>query len=166
MEFLNIAKHIGLTFAIGSSTYAMVFYYAALWDGKIDDSEKHFMHIVYFILRIGLVILISWEIFVMVYSYIGANEAYFKDAVNWFRIALLGVIVCNAFLMTKHRMPMWLGPAIAGGSWYYYYFVSVIRSDLSIGKMVIYYVCWVAFLALTLGYLRKKLLSKPHIASN
>lgn len=162
MEFVSIIKHIGLTFAIGGSTFAMIFYYAAMWDGKISEDESHFMHIVYFILRIGMCILIPWEIFMMVYQYSIGNEAYFMNVVNWFRVMLLGVIVLNATLMTKHKMPMWLGPALAGGSWYYYYFVSITQKTASLHFLFTWYIVFILFLLISLRILKRKFIDhKP-----
>ncbi len=162
MEVVSIIKHIGLTFAIGGSTFAMVFYYAAMWDGKISEDESHFMHIVYFILRIGMCILIPWEVLMMVYQYTVGNEEYFMNVVNWFRVILLGIIVLNATLMTKHKMPMWFGPALAGGSWYYYYFVSLTQKDASLFFLFGWYVVFVAFLLIALRILKRKFIEhKP-----
>jgi hypothetical protein len=160
MEALAVIKHIGTTFAIAGSTFAMIFYYAALWDGKISEDESHFMHIVYFILRIGLCILIPWEIGVMLWSVAADLPAYYENAANWFRIFLLGVIVFNALMMTKHKMPMWLGPALAGGSWYYYYFVSITPREFSAGTLLLYYAVWVVILAVVLHVLRRKIIEK------
>lgn len=163
MEAVAIIKHIGTTFAIAGSTFAMVFYYAAMWDGKISEDESHFMHIVYFILRIGLFILIPWEILVMLWSVITDIPMYYENVVNWFRIFLLGIIVFNALLMTKHKMPMWLGPALAGGSWYYYYFVSITPKQFTIENLFLYYIIWVIFLAIALRVLKRKIIEKRSI---
>jgi hypothetical protein len=165
MEALGIIKHIGTTFAIAGSTFAMIFYYAAMWDGKITDDEKHFMHIVYFVLRIGLVILIPWEIIVMLWSIANDIPAYYESVVNWFRVFLLGIIVFNAVLMTAHKMPMWLGPALAGGSWYYYFFVSITSKEFTISQLFLYYIIFIAALTVVLHILKKKLIDdrKPPV---
>lgn len=160
MEALGIIKHIGTTFAIAGSTFAMVFYYAAMWDGKISDDEKHFMHIVYFVLRIGMIILIPWEILVMLWTIIADIPVYYENAVNWFRVFLLGVIVFNALMMTKHKMPMWLGPALAGGSWYYYFFISITPRSFSVSSLFLYYVIFIAILAFALHLLKRKIIEK------
>jgi hypothetical protein len=158
METLAIIKHIGTTFAIAGSTFAMIFYYAAMWDGKFTDDEKHFMHIVYFVLRIGMIILIPWEIGMMLWALMGDYSVYYTNVVNWFRVFLLGIILFNAVMMTKHKMPMWIGPALAGGSWYYYYFVSITAKDFSISQLFLYYAIFVTVLALALHILKKKLI--------
>lgn len=149
-----------MTFAIGGSTFAMIFYYAALWDGKIDESEKHFMHIVYFVLRIGLWILVPLELGVMFYYLFTENIFYTYNPVHFFRIALLGVILLNAFYMSKHKMPMWLGPALAGGSWYYYYFVSITPIIPSLTQLIVWYIVFVSLLAFVLNVLKKVLIEK------
>jgi hypothetical protein len=85
---------------------------------------------------------------------------YYENAVNWFRILLLGVIVMNALLMTRHKMPMWLGPALAGGSWYYYFFVSITAKQFTISQLFSYYILFVALLAVALHILKKKLIDE------
>jgi hypothetical protein len=160
MEALAVIKHIGMTFAIGSSTFAMIFYYAALWDGKISEDESHFMHIVFFMLRIGMCILIPWELGVMAYMIMTGNELYTTNLVHWFRIALLGISVMNATLMTKHKMPMWLAPALAGGSWYYYFFVSITPAEPSFGQLISWYIVFVVTLMIVLHILKRVLIEK------
>jgi hypothetical protein len=160
MEAIGIIKHIGMTFAIAGSTFAMIFYYAAMWDGKISEDESHFMHIVYFVIRIGMVILIPWEIGVMIWAFSTDLSFYINNSVNWFRILLLGIILLNARLMTLHKMPMWLGPALAGGSWYYYYFVSIAQKTFSITQLFAYYIIFILVLMTALHILKTKLIDK------
>lgn len=160
MEAIGIIKHIGMTFALIGSTFGMVFYYAAWWDGKIDESERHFMHIVYFVVRIGLYILIPWEIGVMFWTMYADIPSYYESAVNWFRVFLLGIIFYNAVLMKRHKMPLWIGPAIAGGSWYYYFFVSVTHKTFGVAQLFLYYVIFVGLLACAMHILKKVLIDK------
>ncbi len=120
-------REVGLTLAVASSTYALIFYYKATADGKVDETERSFLHIVYRVLRIGLLLLIAAEaIGVIMYHYYGSSAEYFYTPVFYARVTLLGVIVSNAFLMQWRLMPMWLGPALAGGSWYAYFLLNTI----------------------------------------
>ena len=94
----------------------------------------------------------------MLWTIIADIPAYYENAVNWFRVFLLGIIVMNALLMTKHKMPMWLGPTLAGGSWYYYYFVSITPKQFSIAELFLYYIIFLVLLKTVLHILKKKLI--------
>ena len=120
---LSILREIGLTLAVGSSTFAIIFYFKAISDNVIDETERSFLHIVYFVLRIGLIILVITEAAAAVF-HIG-DAAYFVDPDFLMRITLLSIIILNAALMQAHLMPMWLGPSLAGGSWYSFFALSV-----------------------------------------
>jgi uncharacterized membrane protein YcfT len=75
-------------------------------------------------------------------------------------VFLLGIIVFNALMMTQHKMPMWLGPALAGGSWYYYFFVSITAKEFSISQLFLYYIVFIVVLAIALHILKKKLIDE------
>lgn len=125
--YIHLMRELGLTLAVASSTYALIFFYKATADGTVDATERSFMHTVYFVLRIGLLLLIGAEALgVFLYEMYGSSAEYFYTPVFYGRVTLLSVIVANAFLMQWRIMPMWLGPALAGGSWYAYFLLNTI----------------------------------------
>ena len=127
---VQVIHQIGLTLGVGSSTFALVFYIKALEDQRIDASEKNLMHAVYTVLRIGMVLivlaLVLLATFVFSFSGVAALSALLSSPVFLVEWTLMGVIIGNAILMSKHRMPMWLGPTLAGGSWYSLFFLSAL----------------------------------------
>ena len=156
---LHALWQIGLTLAVGSSTFALIFYFKAIADNVIDATERSFLHTVYFVLRIGLVILIVSEVFSALANI--SNPAYFADPDFLMRITLLAVIIGNASLMQFHAMPMWLGPALAGGSWYSYFALSVFSpTGLPYAMLISFYLAFVALSVLGLhtieGMVRKR----------
>ena len=56
LHIVDFIFTVGLTLGVGSSTFALIFFIRALQDGVIDASEKRFMHSVYAVLRIGMVL--------------------------------------------------------------------------------------------------------------
>jgi FAD/FMN-containing dehydrogenase len=128
--FLHIAEFIftvGLTLGVGSSTFALIFFIRALQDGVIDASEKRFMHTVYTVLRIGMVLI-----------FVGLIGSAFLDTISLqlgLQLALLSIITINAILMTKRIMSMRFGPILAGGSWYSLFLVTQ-TSIASLGVVV------------------------------
>lgn len=109
---------LGITFGVGASTFALTFYIKALEDHTIDASERSFLHAVYVVLRVGMVLIgLSLVLFTFQYLYSGVASTlpYSQFVAEWI---LLTVIILNAILMTYKYMPMRFGPIIAGGSWY------------------------------------------------
>ncbi|MEX0652293.1 MAG: hypothetical protein WD153_02425 [Candidatus Paceibacterota bacterium] len=146
----------GLTLAVGASTFALIFYYVAIQDGIIDASEKRFMHVVYRVLRVGLVLIIVTELCLALFHYMQDGFLFFKNEFLLFTWTVLAVIVCNAILMQKHKMPMWLGPALAGGSWYTLALVhafppAALSSYTTLG---VYYVTFVALMVVALKIIK------------
>jgi hypothetical protein len=146
---LAFISTLGLVLAVGSSTYAITFFEQSLLDGRIDKTEKRFLHTVYFVLRLGMVLLtlsVVWRMFLLAQS----GMPLFSDQTLWFQFALLIIVNINAVLMDQRLIPMWLGPALAGGSWYGY-FLSVILAPLSLAffSLLLYWLCLViAFILL------------------
>jgi len=124
---VNILHDMGITFGVGASTFALTFYINALMDGVIDTSEKRFLHVVYVLLRLGMTLitlaLLSTLVAVWVLSGAAPVELFQSPlyAMEW---TLMGIIIINALLMTAHKMPMSIGPVLAGGSWYSFFLVS------------------------------------------
>ena len=142
---LSFIGMLGLVLAVGSSTYAITFFQQSILDGRIDDTEKRFLHTVYLILRLGMLLLtisVLWRMVLLTLT----DAPLFSDQTLWFQFTLLLAVNINAILMDRHLIPMWLGPAIAGGSWYSYFF-SVVLAPLSLTYplLLLYWACLVTF---------------------
>jgi hypothetical protein len=150
---------IGL--AAGASTFALTFYFMGIKDEVIDASERRFMGAVYFVLRVAIVVIVVTELFYILYWGFDAFTLVKTMEVLWFRWMLLGIIVANALLMHFHKMPMWLGPALAGGSWYALFFATIwpdlaLPFETLLSYYAIFVVAMIAFLRLVkFLYLKK-----------
>lgn len=140
---IALVHQVGLSLAIGSSTYAVTFYFKSIQDGVMNDTEKDFLHTVYFILRVGMALIIVSEIGNLIVTTLSTSFLAYVSLVSvqfkWFLLATIGT---NAFLMHLHKMPMGFGPAIAGGTWYMY----LIADTLGYVALPIY--IWIALHAL------------------
>ncbi len=103
---------IGLTLGVGSSTFALIFFIKSLQDGVMNDTERSFLHVVFTVLRIGMVLIALGLAGFLLLDAVPEQTAYLLEC------ALLFIIVANAILMDRRIMPMRFGPIIAGGSWY------------------------------------------------
>lgn len=152
---LSFISTLGLVLAVGSSTYAITFFQQSILDGRIDKTEQRFLHTVYFILRLGMVLLALSVLFRLANIAL-AGAPLFSDATLWFQFTLLLMVNLNAILMDRHLIPMWLGPAIAGASWYSYFF-SVILEPFAIPFpfLIVYWLCLIVLFILFLRVLRE-----------
>jgi len=112
-----VAQSISISLGVGSSTLAILNFFAAIADGKIDETERRMMGIVYVVLRVAMwSILVSTMILVAVdYSTVGLSGI---STFTYAQLFALAILFINATLMTAHIVPSTLGPAIQAGSWY------------------------------------------------
>lgn len=151
-----LLAQVGLTLGVGSSTFALTFYFLALNDGVIDASERRFMHAVYTVLRIGILCFVLS----LIGSFIAGSDV--PEGTRILQSILLGIIVANAVLMSHHLMPMRFGPTLAGGSWYSLFLVSVLPVyTLQVPVIVALYVGTLVTLHLILLVLKKLFVRKP-----
>ena len=112
---LTIFQGMVASLGVGASTIAIVNFFVAIWDGKIDEHERKMMGVVYIILRIVMVLLLLTSItFLMLYYASGTPFSIFFGQV-W---TLLAILYTNAILMTYKKMPSAFGPAIQASAWY------------------------------------------------
>ena len=158
--FIIFINTLGMTLGVGSSTYAITFFHQSIADGVIDDTEKRFLHTVYFLLRVGMILLF------LSYAAQGYSIAHgLSIPVGTDTLAtqatLLAIIFANAVLMEKRFIAMWLGPAIAGASWYGIFFASVL--DLyrfPYPTLIVWYIVLIVIFVINLRILRELMTRK------
>lgn len=114
---ISILQSVGVSLGVGSSTLAVTNFFVAIADGKIDDSERKMMGVVYIVLRIAMVLILLTSASLGILSYIQSGTYGITTFIVGFWI-LIFVLFLNAVLMTKHILPPTLGPAIQASSWY------------------------------------------------
>lgn len=161
MDLLIIfVNTLGMTLGVGSSTYAITFFHQSIADGKIDDTEKRFLHTVYFLLRIGMLLLFvsyatqGYQVWSGIPIPVGTHTLAAQAT-------LLAIIFANAVLMEKRWVPMWLGPAIAGASWYGIFFAFVLDLyHFSYPVLMTWYVILIVIFIIFLRILRELMMKK------
>ena len=152
----NLIRTYAVGLCLGVSSIAMTNYFCMVAKGHTGPAENRMMHIVYTVLRIGMVLAVLTEITTFAYYYHVDNFIYWTDNPEFLmRITIFSVIVTNAFAMQYRKVSMWLGPVFAGGSWYAYFFFSVwIETESTYSTLLMAYVAWLVFMFLFLGALR------------
>ena len=119
MELVFALVSIGQTFAVslgvGSSTLAILNFFAAIADGTIDETERRMMGVVYVVLRVAMVAILLLTLLRIALS--GAPLTTL-DTFTYGFLTIVGVLYLNAILMTRHLIPNTIGPAAQAGSWY------------------------------------------------
>ena len=156
--FLIITHLIGTVLGVGGATFAEIFYLKAKRDGIIEPLEVDYLRTVYFILRIGLFILIiSGFGFLLLYRLMGNGEALLNPKL-WTKLLIVVILGFNAFLIQAKKIPMWLGASISLTSWYGTLTLGAWRTlDASFISIIIVYVIAVFIVAGILELIKKYL---------
>ncbi len=152
----QLPRFLAVGLCLGTSTVIMTLYYYLVAKGHTEAAEKRILHILYAILRVGMVLALLTEATCLIYHYHIDNFIYWTDNPELLmRLTLFGVIVANAFAMQYHRISMWLGPVFAGGSWYAYFFFSIwIETESTYPVLFVGYLLWLGIAFLILAALR------------
>ena len=112
-----VLQSFSVSLGVGSSTLAIINFFVAIQDGKIDPTERRMMGVVYIVLRVAMVaiLLTTLGLLGMEYLMFGSLEL---TAVIFAQLIVLAVLYINAILMTVKVMPSTFGPALQAGSWY------------------------------------------------
>ncbi len=114
---LGVIQSMGISLGVGSSTLAILNFFHAIADGKINESERNFMGITYIVLRVAMGIILVSSLILAIIGFLNVGAGYFSGYVTAQAI-LVAVLFLNAFLMTIRVMPSTFGPAIQASSWY------------------------------------------------
>lgn len=159
MEILFLSqlfRNYTVGLCLGVSSIAMTFYFYVVAKGRTEKPQNIMMHIVYKVLRVGMILVLLSETTVVIYNYHINNFIYWTDNPEFFiRLTIYSVIVCNAFAMQHRKISMWLGPVFAGGSWYAYFFFSVwIETESTYSRLLFGYILWLTFFGVCLALFR------------
>jgi hypothetical protein len=113
----GVLQSIHISLGVGSSTLAIVNFFAAIADGTIDETERRMMGIVYVVLRIAMVGILITTILLHAPVVLAQGLAGMTTFM-WAQWLVLAMLYTNAFLMTKRIMPSTFGPGLQAGSWY------------------------------------------------
>lgn len=112
-----ILQVFAISLGVGSSTLAIVNFFVAIADGKIDDTERKMMGVVYIVLRVAMVAILVTTLTLIGRDYLTHGWSTLTS-ISYAEMTILLVLFTNAILMTKHIMPSTFGPSLQAGSWY------------------------------------------------
>ena len=114
---MAILQGAAISLGMGSSTLAIINFFVAIADGKIEPEERKMMSVVYIVLRIAMVLILVTTVSIIANNYFltGASSI---STFTISQLTIISVLFINAVLMTERIMPSTIGPAIQAGSWY------------------------------------------------
>ncbi len=146
-----IIQSMAISLGVGGSTIAVLQFFTAIKDGKIEDSERKIMGVTYLVLRIAMVlILLSTAVVAgVMYKFIGS--AFINPFIigTW---TIILVLFLNAIGMTKRWIPSTFGPGIQAGSWYSLGFlISLVSLGLTSFTYVQFFLVYAGLLVLAIA---------------
>lgn len=117
ITLISILQTFSISLGVGSSTLAIVNFFAAIADGVIDETERRMMGVVYIVLRVAMVIILLTTAVLIAIEFTNGGIAEFSTII-YAQIVALVMLFVNASLMTARVMPSTYGPALQAGSWY------------------------------------------------
>ncbi len=114
---VSVLQSVAISLGVGCSTVAIVNFFVAISDGKIDEQERKMMGVVYILLRVAMVLILTTTFLITFLMFSSVSSQYLSPFVygTW---TLIGVLFFNAVLMTKRIMPSNIGPALQAATWY------------------------------------------------
>lgn len=147
---LTILFNIALSLGVGSSTLAIINFFVAIADGRINSDERRMMGVVYVVLRVSMVLLLLTSLLLMSINVQQVGLITYSPLMiaTWI---LLFVLYLNAILMTIRVMPSAFGPSIQAGTWYTFGVITTLSTlgiIFSVTQFVLVYLSFVLFITL------------------
>lgn len=148
---LKISHIVGTVLGAGGATFAGIFLHSAKEDGVVDDTESRFLQLTYWVLRLGLIVLVVSGFGYLLYFRLSGFEERLYSPRLWAKLILTAILLINAILLQVRAVPLWFGGAISIVSWYSALVLGAWRSmDLSNWTLLILYLVIVSLVALFL----------------
>lgn len=154
----SVIQAISISLGVGSSTIAILNFFQAIKDGKIDPVERSFLGVTYIVLRVAMIIILLTTIGLAMFGYYTQGEEYITSYVVA-QIFLILILFLNATLMTLRIMPSTFGPAIQASSWYSLGFILALSQqnlgEFSFITFTVLYVGLIAVATFVIGTVMK-----------
>ncbi|MCR4284404.1 MAG: hypothetical protein NUV64_03800 [Parcubacteria group bacterium] len=162
--FLVFTHIIGTILGTGAATFAEIFYLKAKRDGVFEPLEVDYLKTSYFVLRVGLFILVLSGFGFLVTLRLNEFGDPLLGVKLWSKLAIVLIITANAFLIQARKMPMWLGSAISITSWYTATILGLWRGiPYSFGQIAVFYLLSIFIVSYILHVIDKRILKSVTI---
>ena len=158
LHSLLILGHItGVSLGLGGSFIAEAQIGRALRDKQVGEDERSLMHANYFLIRVGLALVVLSGIGLVWWHLSQGNNWVLTSEKLWAKETMVVIILLNAFLMTKRLIPLSVGAAVSFTSWLGAATLGVWRNvPFSFWEIMLGYAVAVVFFMYLLNYLRSR----------
>ena len=147
---------LGAVLGAGGSAVAEVQITRALKDGTVSKDESYLMHANYTLIRIGMVLVILSGIILILWNINIGNDWALKSPKLWIKEIMMVVIIFNAYALSKHWTPLWLGSAISLTSWWGATTIGVLNGmSYSFIQFLIGYIVAIGIVAIIISFVKK-----------
>lgn len=112
-SIIVIAQTMAIYLGVGSSTIAILSFFAAIQDNQITPQERKLLGVIYWVLRFSMILITITTAVIHVYY-----PTLLPSSLLTYIWILVAVLFLNAGLMTARVMPSRFGPAIQAATWY------------------------------------------------
>jgi hypothetical protein len=140
----TVLQGAAISLGMGASTLAIINFFVAIADGKIEPDERKMMGVVYVILRVAMVLILVTFLILLGVQYLSDTPV----IINLAQATLIAVLFGNAVLMTKRIMPSKIGPALQASTWYTQGIMAAVLPlgyVLSFGQFLLAYAALIVF---------------------
>ena len=109
---------IGTVLGVGAATFAEIYYTRFNCDDVITDDERKTLATTYFVMRVGLFLLVISGFTFLLYFRLIEHVGILTSPSFWAKLTIIGILVGNALLLQAHLIPFAIGTTISLTSWY------------------------------------------------
>lgn len=155
---MTISHIIGTVLGVGGATFAEIFYLKSAKDGQIEAYESSTLKTIFYVLRIGLIILVLSGFGYLILARLTGNTELLYEPKLWAKLTIIIVLLFGVIAWQAKKVPIWLGSSGSLTSWYAALILGAWRGlEASYFSIMIVYLLAVLFVAAALSIIRKSL---------
>ena len=146
---IKIGHIIGTVLGVGGTTIAGFLHFKKLAGTVIDKaSDTEFSRAIYFIVRVGIVILVLSGFGFLLLARIEGETGHILGPRVLAKLTITLIILVNAVLLQVRKIPFWLGSAISFTSWYAALIIGAWRIRAGFWDLMLYFLIAIAIVAI------------------
>lgn len=149
---VKIGHIVGTVLGVGGATFAEIYY--------MRREQGPFLGTIYWVLRLGTVILVLSGFGFLVLSRLEGATAHLYSPRLWSKMIITLIIVVNAFLMQTRKISPKIGAAISLTSWYAALVIGSWRFRASLWEIMAVYAALIIVVGIVQEFIRKRLEAK------
>lgn len=143
-----LLQQLGISLGLGAATFSLLFYVLSLKDGKVDESEKHFIHATGTVLVISLFLIVATGALITGAHYLAGEIGVISTPVFISKWLLVIIIMLGATLSALKAITPFTSATVSGASWYALFIIHTLAPNVSWDILGFGYVLWLAIFAL------------------